>query len=154
MADEVVLGLIGCGGMMGAHVNGYKALWNDSPCGGDGSASVTPNPAAGASPALECGGTTPPSLRGDPRHRYPVLSVGNASTAGRHTDRRTGALISAEHAAIRTTESQIAGGTSGTRGTGGTDGTWTRSTRRAVTAGLPIRRAARIMCADSEEGIP
>ena len=28
MADEVVLGLIGCGGMMGAHVNGYKALWN------------------------------------------------------------------------------------------------------------------------------
>jgi predicted dehydrogenase len=28
MADEVALGLIGCGGMMGAHVNGYKALWN------------------------------------------------------------------------------------------------------------------------------
>lgn len=27
MADEVVLGLIGCGGMMGAHARGYKALW-------------------------------------------------------------------------------------------------------------------------------
>ena len=27
MADEVVVGLIGCGGMMGAHVRGYKALW-------------------------------------------------------------------------------------------------------------------------------
>ena len=28
MADEVVLGLIGCGGMMGAHARGYKALWD------------------------------------------------------------------------------------------------------------------------------
>jgi len=27
MADEIVLGLIGCGGMMGGHVRGYKALW-------------------------------------------------------------------------------------------------------------------------------
>ena len=27
MADEIVLGLIGCGGMMGAHVRGYRALW-------------------------------------------------------------------------------------------------------------------------------
>lgn len=27
MADELALALIGCGGMMGAHVNGYKALW-------------------------------------------------------------------------------------------------------------------------------
>jgi len=27
MADEVVLGLIGCGGMMGAHVRGYTNLW-------------------------------------------------------------------------------------------------------------------------------
>ena len=27
MADTLVLGLIGCGGMMGAHVNGYKTLW-------------------------------------------------------------------------------------------------------------------------------
>ena len=27
MADEVALGLIGCGGMMGAHVRGYQALW-------------------------------------------------------------------------------------------------------------------------------
>ncbi|HUT32352.1 MAG TPA: Gfo/Idh/MocA family oxidoreductase [Planctomycetota bacterium] len=28
MADEVVLGLIGCGGMMGAHARGLKALWD------------------------------------------------------------------------------------------------------------------------------
>ena len=28
MADEIVLGLIGCGGMMGAHVRGYRALWD------------------------------------------------------------------------------------------------------------------------------
>lgn len=27
MAGEVVLGLVGCGGMMGAHVRGYRALW-------------------------------------------------------------------------------------------------------------------------------
>jgi len=27
MADEVAIGLIGCGGMMGAHVRGYRGLW-------------------------------------------------------------------------------------------------------------------------------
>jgi len=27
MADDVVIGLIGCGGMMGAHVRGYQGLW-------------------------------------------------------------------------------------------------------------------------------
>jgi len=28
MSGEIALGLIGCGGMMGAHVRGYKALWD------------------------------------------------------------------------------------------------------------------------------
>jgi len=27
MADDLAIGLIGCGGMMGAHVRGYRALW-------------------------------------------------------------------------------------------------------------------------------
>jgi len=27
MADDVAIGLIGCGGMMGAHVRGYRGLW-------------------------------------------------------------------------------------------------------------------------------